>query len=268
LRRRRRGNGGSSGTQAKKLKVALVMSGPINDKGFNQTAYSGLQGCEQAGAQTAYAESVKPANYVKTWQSFARANDVVMGAGFEYGDVAKQVAPEFSNVKFVVTANPLKPSQPNIMHSIINSTQGAYLAGRDGDDGGDGVRGGTLRVLTAEPNPTLDTAVFYYPPIARAYARTLYGYNLAGPPEQKIVPVPDIADGPAQLSADRRSYTFRLRAGVRYAPRSTARSPPETSSPPSSGSTTNRPPRAGTSSPTSSPGPKRSAPARPTASRA
>jgi peptide/nickel transport system substrate-binding protein len=90
--------------------------------------------------------------------------------------------------------------------------------GRDGDDGGDGVRGGTLRVLTAEPNPTLDTAVFYYPAIARAYARTLYGYNLAGPPEQKTVPVPDIADGPAQLSADRRSYTFRLRAGVRYAP--------------------------------------------------
>jgi basic membrane protein A and related proteins len=124
-----KGNGGSSGSQAKKLKVALVMSGPINDKGFNQTAYTGLQACGQAGAQTAYAESVKPANYVKTWQTFARANDVVMGAGFEYGDVAKQVAPEFPNVKFVVTANPLKPSQPNVMHSIINSTQGAYLAG-------------------------------------------------------------------------------------------------------------------------------------------
>ena len=91
-------------------------------------------------------------------------------------------------------------------------------AGRDGDDGGDGMRGGTLRVLTAEPDPTLDTAVWPYPPLARAYARTLYGYNLSGPPEQKTVPVPDIADGPAQLSADRRSYTFRLRAGVRYAP--------------------------------------------------
>jgi peptide/nickel transport system substrate-binding protein len=91
-------------------------------------------------------------------------------------------------------------------------------AGPQRDAGGDGVRGGTLQVLTAEPNPTLDTAAFYYPPIARAYARTLYSYNLSGPPEQKTVPVPDIADGPAQLSADRRSYTFRLRAGVRYAP--------------------------------------------------
>jgi peptide/nickel transport system substrate-binding protein len=32
------------------------------------------------------------------------------------------------------------------------------------------------------------------------------------------VPVPDIASGPPQLSADRRTYTFTLRPGVRYAP--------------------------------------------------
>src|SRR4029450_10674054 len=91
-------------------------------------------------------------------------------------------------------------------------------SGPERDPSANGVRGGTLRGLPAEPDPMLGTAAFYYPPIARAYARTLYGYNLAGPPEQKTVPVPDIADGSAQLSADRRSYTFRLRAGVRYAP--------------------------------------------------
>jgi peptide/nickel transport system substrate-binding protein len=62
----------------------------------------------------------------------------------------------------------------------------------------------------------LDTAGF--PSLARPYARTLYGYNLAGSPGQRTVPVPDVADGPARLSADRRTYTFRLRAGVRYAP--------------------------------------------------
>jgi peptide/nickel transport system substrate-binding protein len=62
----------------------------------------------------------------------------------------------------------------------------------------------------------LDTAG--YAPMARAYTRTLYSYNLSGPPEQDTVPVPDIASGPPQLSADRRIYTFSLRAGVRYAP--------------------------------------------------
>jgi peptide/nickel transport system substrate-binding protein len=86
------------------------------------------------------------------------------------------------------------------------------------DSSGNGVRGGTLRVLSADDIVTLDTAGIYSPAIARAYARTLYGYNLTGPPEQVPVPVPDIASGPPQLSADRRTYTFRLRAGVRYAP--------------------------------------------------
>jgi peptide/nickel transport system substrate-binding protein len=96
---------------------------------------------------------------------------------------------------------------------------GPACTGRDGDDGGDGVRGGTLRVLSNRSltgHSGLDTAG--YALLSRAYARTLYSYNLAGPPEQATVPVPDVASGPPQLSADRRTYTFTLRAGVRYAP--------------------------------------------------
>ena len=95
---------------------------------------------------------------------------------------------------------------------------GAACSTPQRDASANGVRGGTLQVLSSDPEPTLDTAGFYYPPIVRAYARTLYGYNLSGPPEQATVPVPDIASGPPQVSADRRTYTFRLRAGVRYAP--------------------------------------------------
>jgi ABC-type transport system substrate-binding protein len=91
-------------------------------------------------------------------------------------------------------------------------------AGPERDPDGDSVRGGTLRVLINELDAGLDTAVYPNYAIVRAYARTLYGYNLAGPPEQQTIPVPDIADGPAQLSPDRRTYTIRLRAGVRYAP--------------------------------------------------
>jgi peptide/nickel transport system substrate-binding protein len=96
---------------------------------------------------------------------------------------------------------------------------GAACSEPQQDASGTGVRGGTLRVLSNEPLKGLtglDTAV--YAVMARAYARTLYGYNLAGPPEQASVPVPDIASGPPQLSADRRTYTFTLRPGVRYAP--------------------------------------------------
>jgi peptide/nickel transport system substrate-binding protein len=86
------------------------------------------------------------------------------------------------------------------------------------DSSRSGVRGGTLQVLTADPEVRLDTAGTFANPIAHTYVRTLYGYNLSGSPEQQTVPVPDIASGPPQRSADRRTYTFTLRPGVRYAP--------------------------------------------------
>jgi ABC-type transport system substrate-binding protein len=98
---------------------------------------------------------------------------------------------------------------------------GSACTGPQQDPSANGVRGGTLRVFSIEPIIGLDTAVNYSPEglaMARAYARTLYGYNLAGPPEQQTVPVPDIASGPPQLSADQRTYTFTLRPKVRYAP--------------------------------------------------
>jgi peptide/nickel transport system substrate-binding protein len=94
---------------------------------------------------------------------------------------------------------------------------GASCTGPQRDSSANGVRGGTLRVLAADRILTLDTADIYGP-IARPFARTLYGYNLSRPPEQVTIPVPDIASGPPQLSADWRTYTFGLRAGVRYAP--------------------------------------------------
>ena len=86
---------------------------------------------------------------------------------------------------------------------------GAACSTPQRDSSANGVPGGTLRVLTTEADISLDTAGFPYPAIARAYARALYGHNLAGSPERATVPVPDIAAGPPQLSADRRSYTWR-----------------------------------------------------------
>jgi ABC-type transport system substrate-binding protein len=98
---------------------------------------------------------------------------------------------------------------------------GSACVGPRRDAGRDGVRGGTLRVLSEDDVDALDTAAIYTPQsaaIGRAFARTLYGYNLYGPREKRTVPVPDIASGPAEVSADRRTYTFTLRPGVRYAP--------------------------------------------------
>jgi basic membrane protein A and related proteins len=123
------GSGASATTQAQQLKVAMALPGAINDQGFNQSAYAGLEACKQNGAQTAFKEKIPPPQFESSLETFARDNDVVIGHGFEWGEPVGKVAPEHSDVKWVVTSNPLKPAAPNVVHAIINSTQGAYLAG-------------------------------------------------------------------------------------------------------------------------------------------
>lgn len=112
-----------------KTRIAMVFPGPINDKGFNESAYQGLKRCEQVGAEISYVEKVPVPSYVRTFQEVAQKNDVVMAPGFEFGEIAAKVAPQFGDVKFVVTQNPLPPESDNVLHLMPNSTQGAYLAG-------------------------------------------------------------------------------------------------------------------------------------------
>ena len=121
--------GGATATTQQQLKVAMALPGAINDQGFNQSAYAGLEACKQNGVQTAFKEKIPPPQFESSLETFARDNDVVIGHGFEWGEPVGKVAPEHSDVKWVVTSNPLKPAAPNVVHAIINSTQGAYLAG-------------------------------------------------------------------------------------------------------------------------------------------
>jgi basic membrane protein A len=114
---------------ATSVRVAMVLPGPINDRGFNQTGYDGLKQCGALGLKTAYSEKTPVPQYVRTYTTLARQNDVVIGHGFEFGDIAKRVAPQFPDVKFIVTSNPLKPPAKNIEHLMANSVQGAFLAG-------------------------------------------------------------------------------------------------------------------------------------------
>jgi peptide/nickel transport system substrate-binding protein len=48
--------------------------------------------------------------------------------------------------------------------------------------------------------------------------RELYSFDSRVEGEQSLHPVPDLADGPYELSADGRTYSFRIRREVRYAP--------------------------------------------------
>jgi len=107
----------------------MVLPGPINDKGFNQSGYEGLKECEKAGAEITYQEKTPVPDFVKAFETLAQSNDLVIGHGFEFGEIAAKVAPDYPDTDFAVTSNPLKPTDPNTQHIMPNSTQGAYLAG-------------------------------------------------------------------------------------------------------------------------------------------
>jgi basic membrane protein A len=126
------GGGGASpaASGTKPLKVALVLPGPANDKGFNQTAYEALQQIKtKFGANIAYSEDVPVPQYVQTYRNYAQQGfDVVIGQGFEFGDPAKQVAPDFPKTKFLVTASD-QVSGSNLQGLNPIAQDPAYLVG-------------------------------------------------------------------------------------------------------------------------------------------
>jgi peptide/nickel transport system substrate-binding protein len=84
-----------------------------------------------------------------------------------------------------------------------------------------GVKRGTLLVVSQSDVDALDPGMAYAAfdfALLRGLVRELYSFDSRIGGERSLQPVPDLADGPYQLSPDGRTYTFRIRRGVRYAP--------------------------------------------------
>ncbi|MFE0254440.1 ABC transporter substrate-binding protein [Streptomyces sp. NPDC059010] len=79
-------------------------------------------------------------------------------------------------------------------------------------------RGGTLRLVTSADVDSLDPARTYYVWVwllQRLLNRTLMAYP-TDPGPGGLVPVPDLADGPGQVSDGGRTWTYRLRPDLRH----------------------------------------------------
>ena len=94
---------------AEALRVAAVFPGTINDQGFNQSGYEGLLLIEeQLGAEIAFSELTPVADFVNTYRDFAdQGYDIIIGHGFEFGDPALEVAPDYPDIKFIVDSRPV-----------------------------------------------------------------------------------------------------------------------------------------------------------------
>ncbi len=112
------------------LQVALVMSGPVNDQGWNASAFEGLEIIEETlGAEISFTENVAASDFEEIYRGYAELGyDIIYGHGFEFGDIAIAVAPDYPETFFFVTGSDIG-QEPNVAGLENRNDQQGFLAG-------------------------------------------------------------------------------------------------------------------------------------------
>ncbi len=117
------------------LRVGLVTDvGQLNDRGFNQLAYEGVQRAqEELGVESRVIESASDAEYVPNHSSLAEEGfDVVIGVGFAQGEAVARVAQQYPDTRFViidVDQGDLPGTPENVVGLLFREEEVGYLAG-------------------------------------------------------------------------------------------------------------------------------------------
>lgn len=112
-----------------KKKVALILSGPANDQGWNATAVEGLDAIkEKYDLETSFMENILPADMEAAFSNYASQDYyLVIGHGFQYGEPAAKVSNTFPDQYFMATES--NSSSKNMSSYVMSCEQGAYLIG-------------------------------------------------------------------------------------------------------------------------------------------
>ena len=114
---------------ADKVRVALVLSGFLGDKSFNDSAYEGLKRAEdEFGIELKVLESMNPADWEPNLIAMAAENyDLVVGSSTQLQEIIDKNAGDFPDVKFAIIDGVVKA--PNVMSAIFAQNEGSFLAG-------------------------------------------------------------------------------------------------------------------------------------------
>jgi len=110
---------------------AVTETGGVDDKGFNQNTWAGVQAAAKKGGFDAkLLESKAETDYVPNINSFVGEKcDVIVTVGFLLGDATKAAAEANAGTKFTIVDYAYNPTIPNVLGQVYATNQAAFLAG-------------------------------------------------------------------------------------------------------------------------------------------
>jgi basic membrane protein A and related proteins len=143
--------------EVKKIKVALLLPGTINDNGWNAKAYTGLSLIEKdLGAEVAYTEKVAQSDQEEVFRNYATQGfNVLIGHGFQFGDAAKRVAKDFPDAKFLITSTDIS-QEPNLASTNTSPLEMGFL---EGVVAGLATKSNNIGIVGGQEIPPIVTAV-------------------------------------------------------------------------------------------------------------
>lgn len=110
-------------------RVGVIFPGSIRDGGWNEDSFAHLQAAADTyNVEYSYQESVAPGEAADVMRNFAYDGyDLIIANDINYGDIAKEVAEEFPDIQFVVTAAYV--SGDNLASISTTNWENTYLAG-------------------------------------------------------------------------------------------------------------------------------------------
>ena len=122
-------------TQQEQLQIGLIVDkGQLDDDGFNELAFRGLERAErELGVTGRVVEAASAADYIPSMTSLARQNyDLIVGVGFAQGDAIGKVAQRFPDVNFAIidVDQAFVPGKPaNVQGLLFREEEVGYLVG-------------------------------------------------------------------------------------------------------------------------------------------
>jgi basic membrane protein A len=152
--------GGTAAAKTKAFKACMVSgTGGIDDRGFNQSAWEGVQAAvKHLGLPSGDAKVLQPktdSDYVPQIQAFvAQRCDVIVTVGFEAGDATTRAAKSNPRQRFAIVDEDVEPPLPNLASLVFDSAEVSFLGGYAAA----GVsKTGTVGTFGGSSNPPVNT---------------------------------------------------------------------------------------------------------------